>query len=145
LESYFLSDINMNALNKMTSPPPSPLEGEGWGEGKTNYCLCISNKRFSIGQTIDPVGLLMPLDGGQHNQGDRREHDQSSLRVSTLNPSPPPLSIRGGWVGLNIWLSSAVKVCLPVGREAHATAFQCNVKVYMSNTSRTFRNRLPGE
>jgi hypothetical protein len=26
--------INTNALNKMTSPPPSPLEGEGWVGGK---------------------------------------------------------------------------------------------------------------
>ena len=36
--------VNTNALNKMTSPPPSPspLEGEGWVGGKRNYCVCIS-------------------------------------------------------------------------------------------------------
>ena len=67
----------------------------------------------------------MLLDGGKHNQSDRKEHEVARSEYLTLNPTTPPLSVRGGWVGL--------------------IAFQCNVKVYMSNTSRTFRNRLPGE
>lgn len=31
--------INTGALNKMTSPSPSPLEGESEGGGKRNYCV----------------------------------------------------------------------------------------------------------
>jgi predicted nucleic acid-binding protein len=34
-KEWSLTDcINTNALNKMTSPSPSPLEGEGWVGGK---------------------------------------------------------------------------------------------------------------
>ena len=71
-------------------------------------------RQYSIGPYIldfycPTVKLAVELNGGQHKQSDNREHDAAPSDYLTLNPSTPPLSVRGGWVGLSCTVRGSYK------------------------------------